>query len=50
MQFRAISPLASVTEVKISTLNEYGGALGVANYALDRHMSFTLFESHLGAR
>lgn len=43
MRQRAMSPLSSKTAVCTSSYNEMGGALGAANFALDRHMSFSLF-------
>jgi predicted NBD/HSP70 family sugar kinase len=48
MRLRAMSSLATQTEVRTTTLSEYGGALGAANFALDRHMSFALFQANQG--
>lgn len=42
MKQRAMSPLASSVTVRIASFKEIGGAIGAANYALDRHISFNL--------
>ncbi|MFC4597351.1 ROK family transcriptional regulator [Cohnella hongkongensis] len=43
MQQRAIRPLSNKTEVHASSYNERGGALGAANFALDKLISYSLF-------
>jgi predicted NBD/HSP70 family sugar kinase len=39
---RAMSPLASATSVKNASFCEHGGALGSANFALEKHLSYSL--------
>lgn len=43
MKQRAMSQLSASTVVHIDQFKEIGGALGAANMALDRHMSFSFF-------
>ncbi|ULL18857.1 ROK family transcriptional regulator [Paenibacillus sp. H1-7] len=43
MRQRAMSQLSTATVVHIGEFKEIGGALGAANMALDRHMSFSFF-------
>ncbi|RKN78987.1 ROK family transcriptional regulator [Paenibacillus ginsengarvi] len=43
MRQRAMSQLSAATVVHVGEFNEIGGALGAANMALDRHMSFSFF-------
>ncbi|MNI23768.1 N-acetylglucosamine repressor [compost metagenome] len=45
MKLRAMSPLATQTVVNTAILDQYGGALGAANFALDQHISFALFQT-----
>ncbi|MDF2716943.1 MAG: family transcriptional regulator [Paenibacillus sp.] len=45
MRQRAMSQLSAATVVHIGEFKEIGGALGAANMALDRHMSFSYFSS-----
>lgn len=42
MKQRAMSPLAASVIVKTASFKEIGGAIGAANYALDKHISFNL--------
>jgi hypothetical protein len=41
MRRRSMGLLSASTVVHTGTFNEIGGALGAANFALDRHMSFS---------
>ncbi|MCS7463978.1 ROK family protein [Paenibacillus doosanensis] len=43
MRQRAMGQLSAATVVHIGEFKEIGGALGAANMALDRHMSFSYF-------
>ncbi|MEF3304518.1 ROK family transcriptional regulator [Paenibacillus sp. GYB003] len=43
MRQRAMSQLSASTVVHVGQFDEIGGALGAANMALDRHMSFSYF-------
>jgi predicted NBD/HSP70 family sugar kinase len=43
MRQRAMSPLGAKTVVHTSSYSQIGGAWGAANFALDRHMSYSLF-------
>jgi predicted NBD/HSP70 family sugar kinase len=43
MRQRAMSILSSATDVKKAVLNETGGALGAANFALDNNLSMSHF-------
>jgi predicted NBD/HSP70 family sugar kinase len=45
MRQRAMSPLTAKTEVRTATISDLGGALGAANYALDKHLSLHLLTS-----
>lgn len=45
MRQRAMGQLSSSIVVQIGQFKEFGGALGAANMALDRHMSFTHFST-----
>lgn len=47
MRQRAMSPLADRTAVVTSAYNERAGALGAANFALDRHISYSLLNPHM---
>jgi predicted NBD/HSP70 family sugar kinase/predicted transcriptional regulator len=44
MHQRAMGSLAANVVVKTSSYKEIGGALGAANFALDQHMSYSLFK------
>ncbi|MFD1678064.1 ROK family transcriptional regulator [Alicyclobacillus fodiniaquatilis] len=42
MHQRGMKPLATSTFVKTTVLNTFGGALGAANYALDRYLTYPI--------
>jgi len=44
MHRRAMSPLTANVTVKTAAYHEIGGAMGAANFALDQHMSYSLFK------
>jgi len=46
MHQRAMSPLSANVVVRKGIINEMGGALGAANFALDQNMEFSLFDSN----
>lgn len=46
MRQRAMSSLSSDVTVKKGIINEMGGALGAANFALDQNMEYSLFTDH----
>lgn len=43
MHQRAMGPLVANVAVKVAAFNEIGGALGAANFALDRNLDYSLF-------
>jgi predicted NBD/HSP70 family sugar kinase len=45
MYQRAMSVLSSQTVIKTATFKEIGGALGTANFALDKHLSLANLQS-----
>lgn len=46
MRQRAMIPLTANISVKTASIEEIGGALGAANFALDKYMSFNLLLNH----
>ncbi|MFC5653801.1 ROK family protein [Paenibacillus solisilvae] len=46
MKQRAMSSLSAATKVKTSSFKDIGGALGAANFALDKNMSMTFFNNN----
>jgi predicted NBD/HSP70 family sugar kinase len=42
MQQMTLNPLADATDVKVAAFNQFGGALGAANFAMDEHFSYSL--------
>jgi len=44
MRQRAMRPLSAHTIVRTAQFKEFGGALGAANFALDRNMSISIFQ------
>ena len=46
MRQRAMHPLSRETVVKTTAFKEIGGALGAANFALDKHITLSFFGSN----